>query len=94
VRTLSRYAPIIINTSGIGSVTTIPHDVTVPLLVKNLPELPVSDGTYPAAVVADAAAEVADVAAELAEVAAAVAEVAALVALVAAKFALVRELLA
>jgi hypothetical protein len=83
------YAPIIIKTSGIGSVTTIPHDVAVPLFVKNLPALPVKLGTYPAAVTALAAADVAEVAALDADVAAEVADVKALDAEVEAEAALV-----
>jgi hypothetical protein len=42
---LARYAPIIINTSGIGSVVILPQLAEVPLVVKYLPPLPDCEGS-------------------------------------------------
>jgi hypothetical protein len=68
-----------------GKASTAAHEATTPLVVvKNFPELPVSDGIYDAAVVALEAAAVAELAADVADVAALDALVAALLADVAA----------
>jgi hypothetical protein len=39
------YAPISINTDGVGSVTIDAHAAAVPLVVKYFPEFPVCDGS-------------------------------------------------